>query len=130
MIGLDTNAIIDVFKKEPKVLRLIENTDEDFCSTIINYQEIMFGLDLENLKHTIEENFYDNFFNGIFLFILNKPSSKKSSEIFWHLRKEGKIIGKADCIIAGILLDSNVNKIITKNIKHFKKIKGLKVITY
>lgn len=130
MIGLDTDAIIDVFKKEQKVLKIINSINEDICSTIMNYQEIAFGLDLDNLKHICEENFYDDFFEGIFLYILDKSSSKKASEIFWNLKKNGKTVGNFDCMIAGILLSKGVNKIITKNKKHFKKIKGLKVISY
>lgn len=130
MIGLDTDAIIDVFKKEQKVLKVIENINEPICSTIINYQEIAFGLDLENIKHFSEENFYDAFFEGIFLYLLNKSSSKKASEIFWNLKKEGKTMGNFDCMIAGILLSNGVDKIITRNVKHFKKIKGIKVISY
>jgi len=130
MIGLDTDAIIDIFKKEPKILKLIESINEDICSTIINYQEIMFGLDLKNIIHKTEEGFYDKFFEGIFLFLLDNSSSKKSADIFWSLKKQGKIIGKSDCIIAGILLANGVNKMITRNVKHFKNINGLKIISY
>ncbi|MDP3027128.1 MAG: PIN domain-containing protein [Nanoarchaeota archaeon] len=130
MIALDTNAIIDIFKKDNKILSLINNLNEDLCSSIINYQEIMFGLNLENLKHITEENFYDNFFEGIFIFLLDISSSKKSTGILWNLKKEGRIVDKSDCMIAGILLANGVNKIITKNIKHFEHIPGLKVVSY
>ena len=130
MIGLDTTAIIDIFKKEPEILKIVNGVDEDICATIINYQEIMFGLNLENINHVSEEIFYDNFFDGIFLFLLDKPTSKKSSEVLWDLKKKGKIIDSSDCMIAGILLSNGVNKIITRNTKHFENIKGLKVISY
>src|SRR3989344_6009478 len=129
MICMDTDSIIDVFKKEPNILKLIGGTNDDICSTIINYQEIMFGLDIENIKHVSEENFYDSFFDGIFLLLLDKTSSKKSADIFWSLKKQGRIIEKSDCMIAGILLSRGINKIITRNKKHFENIKGLKVIS-
>lgn len=130
MIALDTNAIIDVFKKEPNILKLIKSLNEDLCSSIINYQEIIFGLNPENLKHIVEEGFYDNFFEGIFLFLLDVSSSKKSAKILWNLKKKGKIIDKSDCMIAGILLSKGVDKIITRNKKHFENIKELKIISY
>src|SRR3989344_4572406 len=91
MICMDTDSIIDVFKKEPNILKLIGGTNDDICSTIINYQEIMFGLDIENIKHVSEENFYDSFFDGIFLLLLDKTSSKKSADIFWSLKKQERL---------------------------------------
>jgi len=130
MIALDTDAIIDIFKNKQEVINLIKSLNEDLCSSIINYQEIMFGLDLENIKYVMEEDFYDDFFEGIFLFSMNKSSCKQSSRINWELVRKGKIIGEFDCMIAGILLANGVDKIITKNIKHFENIKGLKAIGY
>lgn len=82
MIGLDTTAIIDIFKNDLKIIKLINSLDKTFASTIINHQEIMFGLDNENLQHLEEEKYYDDFFNNIFVFSLEKPSSKKASKIF------------------------------------------------
>lgn len=130
MIALDTDAVIDIFKNKQEIINLIKSLNEDLCSSIINYQEIMFGLDLENIKHLTEEKFYDDFFEGIFLFGMDKKSSKQASKIYFELMRGGKIIGEFDCMVAGILLANGVDKIITKNIKHFENIKGLKVISY
>ena len=130
MIGLDTSAIIDLFKEEKSLLNLLKNIDDKIVSTIMNYQELTFGLDPFNSKHQIEMGYYEALFNDIDLIFLTKKSSKKSSEIWWELKKKGRIIGEFDCMIAGILLINNVNKIITRNAKHFEKIKDLKVIPY
>lgn len=128
MICLDTSAIIDIFRKNLKIINLIKGLNEDLCSTIINYQEIMFGLDLENIKYVEEENFFDNFFEGILFFNLDKKTCKQTSKLYWGLKRDGKMIEEFDCTIAGILLANGVDKIITKNIKHFENIRGLKVI--
>ena len=130
MIGLDTTAAIDLFKKNNDIKILIDNLEEDICSTIINYQELMYGLNPENLDHNKEEGFYDDLFSGLFLFSLDDKSAKKSRNILWQLRKLGKNIGNSDCSIAGILLSNGVNKIITRNVKHFDNINGLEVIGY
>tara|TARA_Y100000034_G_C6843817_1_gene382059 strand:+ start:903 stop:1295 length:393 start_codon:yes stop_codon:yes gene_type:complete len=130
MIGLDTTAVIDLFKKDSKIKELIGSLNENICSTVINYQELMFGLNAEDSAHLVEESFYDSFFDGIFLFLLDKESAKKSREILWNLRRNGKNIGKSDCSIAGIFLVNGVTKIITRNVKHFEQIPGLKVISY
>jgi predicted nucleic acid-binding protein len=130
MIGLDTNAIIESFRKNPEFIKLIESLNEDISSTIINYQEIMFGIDSENKRYGDEKKFFDSFFNDINLFLIDKDSCVKSTEILWGLRKKGIDIGKWDCMIAGIFLANGVNKIITRNKKHFENIPGLKVISY
>jgi len=130
MIGLDTSSIIDIFKGNIEIKHIIEDLDDQLVLNEISYLELMFGLDLNNERHQIEESFYDNLFNQLLNLPLNSTSSKKSSKIITELKKTGNIIGPFDCAIAGILLSNGVNKIITKNVKHFDKIKGLKVISY
>jgi predicted nucleic acid-binding protein len=130
MICLDTNAIIDFYKEDKNLKELLDSLDDVFVTTIINYQEIKFGINPDNVKHKKEEEFYDNLFDNLILLDLDKNSAKKSSEVFWKLVKKGKIIGKFDSIIAGILIANGVDKIITRNAKHFENIKELKVINY
>ncbi|MBI5803887.1 PIN domain-containing protein [Candidatus Pacearchaeota archaeon] len=130
MIGLDTTAIIDIFKNEPNIKKVIEKSNEPFAATIMSHQEIFFGLDLKDQLYINEEKYYDEFFNKIFLFPLDLFSSKRAAEIFWRLKKEKKEIGRFDCMIAGIFLTNEVNQIITKNVKHFSQIKELKIISY
>jgi len=130
MIALDTTAVIDIFKGEIKIKNLLNKSQEQVVTTLINYQEIMFGLDLSNKVHKEEEKYYDEFFQDITVLSHEMEASKKGAEIFWKLRREGKNIGRFDCIIAGILLTNGVHKIITRNLKHFENIKELKVISY
>jgi tRNA(fMet)-specific endonuclease VapC len=130
MIGLDTNAVIDIFKQDLKLSQLIENLDEDLCSTIINYQEIIFGLDFNNKKHMEEGEYYDNLFDKILLLNLDRNACKKTNEIIRNLISKGNQIGEFDSMIAGIFLSNGVNKIITRNTRHFEKIPGIKVLSY
>lgn len=130
MIGLDSSAVIDFFKGDNSLKNVLEKIDEPLVLNIINHLEIMFGLDLSSVSHKKEEIFYDDFFNFFLIFKLDEKASKKSSDVLWHLKKSGKIIGLFDCTIAGIYLSNGVDKIITKNKKHFENVKGLKVISY
>jgi|SRR3989344_1150449 len=130
MIGLDTTAIIDLFKEDKKLKEVIESLEETFTSTIINYQELFFGLNPDNEQHKKEGEYYDQFFDNVTLFEHNINSAKKSSEIFWKLSKDGATTGRFDSMIAGILIANGVNKIITRNVKHFENIKELEVIGY
>mgnify|MGYP001598495352 CR=1 FL=1 len=53
-------------------------------------------------------------------------SSKKAAEIFDDLNSKGEIIDVADILIASIVLVSK-ESFITGNLKHFEKIKELKI---
>ena len=130
MIALDTTAIIDLFKEDSSLLKTIKNIDEEFMTTSINQQEIYFGLDANNTSHQEEEEHYNSFFNNLMVYPHESEGIKKASNIFWNLNKKGIQIGKFDCMIAGILMANNITTILTKNIKHFNKIDGLKVMGY
>jgi len=130
MIGLDTSAIIDLFKKDQSLIKLLEKTDEAIALNQVTYLELMFGLDIKNQSHKSEEEYYDSIFNSYTVLPLNNISCKKAAKILFELKKIGKTIDELDCAIAGILLSNGINKILTKNKKHFENIKELKVITY
>lgn len=128
MIGLDTTAIIDFFKGNENIKNFILKNNEPLSSTILSYAELMFGI--KNNMHEKEEEFYDDFFNEIHIFELSKESCKIASKIHNNLRKKGKEIGQFDSLIASIFLSNGVTKILTRNKKHFKKIKDIDVINY
>lgn len=130
MIGFDTTTLIDFFNENKDLKRLLDSLDDSFCTTMINYQEIIFGIDIKDNEYTEEIKFYESLFNNIIIMVHDKTSCNKSSEVYWNLAKKGNMIDKFDCMIAGIFLANGVNKIITRNVKHFEKIPGLKIISY
>ena len=67
--------------------------------------------------------------NNVNIFPFDYKSSEEASSIFADLRKIGKILGIKDVLIAGICR-SNKLDLITKNVKHFKRIKDLEIIEY
>lgn len=130
MIGLDTNAIIDLFKGKNEIKKVLSETEEPLVATQMSYLELQFGLNPEERAHQMEEKYYDEFFKTVMMFELTNHACKKAAEIHWKLKKKGAMIGKFDCVIGGILLTNGVNKMITKNKKEFEKIPGLSVIGY
>ncbi len=131
MIGIDTNAIIDLFKNDNNIKELLSKIDDEIIvSTYLNHFEIFIGIDQKDEEYRGEVNYYDILFEDIKLLNLSKDSSKLASKILWDLKKRGKIIDQKDIAIAAILLSNGVNKIITKNKKHFENIKGLEVLSY
>ncbi len=130
MIGLDSSAIIDFFRGNESLKELLINIREPLATNEISYFELIIGLDSSNRKHMLEEEFYDNFFQSLTNFSLDRRASKNARDIFVNLKKIGKIIEQFDCAIAGIYLSNGISKIITRNVEHFNKIAGLKVLSY
>lgn len=130
MIGLDTSAIIDIFKGDPKIKLFLDGNKEPLAATIISYLELYFGLNPENSRHLEEGNYYNEFFDSVYNIDLSKESCEEASRIFWKLRKEGKTIEQFDCVIAASFTSNGIKKILTRNSKHFEKISDLTVISY
>ena len=130
MIGVDTTALIDLFKNEESLIAILEELDEKIFLNNIAYLELMFGLDFDNPKHKREEEYYNNLFNSFPVLPLDSASCKKASMILSELKKKGRIIEMFDCVIAGIYLSKGVNKIITRNKKHFDNMSGIEVLSY
>jgi tRNA(fMet)-specific endonuclease VapC len=127
MIGLDTTAIIDLFKGDPGIKKFIKDNKEPFSVTILSYAELMFGL---NENNKTEEEYYDDFFSEIYSFDLNKDSCKIASKLKYSLKKKGITIGNFDLLIASIFLSNGVTKILTRNKKHFERLNSIQVISY
>lgn len=130
MIGLDTSAIIDLFNEDPSLIKLLGGMDDKVALNQISYLELMFGLNFETEINKDEEGYYDSLFSSYTVLSLNNSSSKQAAKISLSLKKIGKTVDKFDCTIAGILLTNGIDKILTRNKKHFENIKGLKVISY
>ena len=130
MIGLDTAALIDLYRGDESLKEALVLANEDLSTTIMNYQEIFFGIDQTIDKYSGEIDFYDTLFSDMNILSFNIFSSKKASQIFWNLKKKGNDVGRFDSIIAGIFIANGVNKIVTKNVKHFNRIPGIEVVGY
>lgn len=130
MIGLDTSAIIDIFKGNKNMKEFLDNNKEPLAATIMSYLELFFGINPKNARHVTEGKYYTDFFKNLYDIDLTKESCEEASRIFWNLRQEGKVIDQFDCVIAASFLTNGINKILTRNPTHFEKIKQLTVISY
>ncbi len=130
MIGLDSSAIIDFYKGDKELKKVLDGLKEPIALNMISYLEIVFGIDFSQTSYEKEISFYDEMFDSFLFFKLNLEACKKSSEVLWNLKKIGKVIEMFDCAIVGIYLSNGVNKIITRNKKHFENIKEIEIIEY
>ncbi len=123
---LDSDIIIDFLKNDKKVKEKILKIKETekLKTTTINTFEILKGFFALNKK----ENEIEQFINSLTVLNFDFNSSQKAAEIFDNLRKKGEITDALDLFIASITITNN-EKLLTRNIQHFKRIPELEIIS-
>lgn len=131
MICLDSTLIIDYLKGDNKAKEIF-NTHQDYCTTNMNIYEVGEGImyaDAKDRKSKRLDKFID-FISTIEILPTMNLFAMDAARISAILMRKGKSIGDIDCLIAGTMLANGVTKIITRNKKHFSRIKGIEVISY
>jgi tRNA(fMet)-specific endonuclease VapC len=121
---LDTNAIIALFKREPDVWREVEAREPDDCaiSSIVAH-ELYYGA-FKSQRHA--ENLAR--IDGLRLAVIEFDSddARASGEIRARLDQAGTPIGSYDVLIAGQALSRQLT-LVTRNVREFERVPGLKV---
>ncbi len=124
---LDTNIITAFLKKNLRVVEKVSDYLESFDGlsiNIISYYEILRGLkDLGNEKKLRK---FEEFVQVNELISIRKETIEKAAEIYAYLKKKGNLIEDADILIASIAIVEGL-VLITNNIDHFERIKGLEI---
>ena len=128
---LDTTFIIDLMEKEDgavKKLHELIKLGEPQLTTTLTIFELFSGMTRSN-RPLEEKNKVLEVLKGQLVVELNNEAAEKAGEIDGTLIKEGKMIGPIDSMIAGIALVKR-EKVLTRNIKEFSRIRDLQIETY
>ena len=129
---LDSNVVSDILRKEPSVMRHLEealdNDDNLFISSIV-YYEIVRGLKAANKTRMLKEfqNFYDNA-KHLYLDRDDLTTIYKAIEIYLQLHK-GQMIEDNDIYIAAISMVNDCT-LVTANTRHFGRVEGLNFVNW
>jgi predicted nucleic acid-binding protein len=127
MVCLDTDVIIDFLKEEKYAYDLMLKLKEDeelISTTTINAFELYRGN--KKLSDKSNKDSVDIFLNNVKIHDFEIEASKKAAEIFEELKAKGEILELADIMIASIVITKN-ESLLTRNSKHFERIKELKI---
>ncbi len=127
---LDTTVIIDLVENDKGAIQRLKELEEEnipLVTTTITLFEIWKGA--HRLLGTPEQEKMQDIFDLLEVFLFDIPSAKEAGKIYSLLRKDGKMIQPEDCMIAGIAKTKN-EPILTRNVKHFERIQGLKIEAY
>jgi tRNA(fMet)-specific endonuclease VapC len=123
---LDTSFLVDLFLNRKEAISLIAQLEENeiLKTTSISVYEIFRGIKNKDKITKIE-----GFFNDVIVLNLDKNSAKVAGLLSKELCDAGLEIDPEDCMIAAIAKESN-DTILTRNVKHFSRVHGLKIKSY
>lgn len=124
---LDTNIITAFLKGNTAVVERVAqyiNVHEKLTVSIISYYEILRGLKDLGSKKKLQA--FEKFVNGCEVEELGISVMDKAADIYVNLKNEGKLVEDADILIAATAMNMGF-AVVTDNVKHFNRIKGLEV---
>src|SRR3989344_509256 len=130
MVCLETTFLVDFFRGNKNAIEKyteIKESNESIRVAVPSITEIISGASL-NIKNEEKEKAIE-FFSNLEIVELNKESAILAGEIEAGLILSGETIGIIDIMIGAICLSNN-ETLLTRNKKHFEKIKNLEIKSY
>lgn len=123
MYCLDTNIIVDLFRKDEKLkekILSIKSQNKEISTTTINLCELYKGVYLsKNLQGS--EKDIDDLMDSVPILTQDKFSAKEFGREFARLQRLGKMTQEIDLMIAAIAKANNLI-LVTRNKKDFENI--------
>jgi tRNA(fMet)-specific endonuclease VapC len=124
---LDTDLLIAILRGKPEAQNKVVELDEEdrAATTAVNVFEVFLGAHRSARK---SENAKEasKLFERLEIIPLDFASSRKAGEISAKLIAKGETIDYRDAMIAGIAIENDL-ALVTRNLSHFERIKGLKL---
>lgn len=127
MVVLDSDILVGILRENKDAIDFadaLEKRGEELNTTVINIAELVEGAFL--LADSDKFNKVENLTTSFNSYNLDNAAAWKTGEISAALKKKGQKLDFPDIAIAAISI-SNDETLITRNIKHFSRIKGLKI---
>ena len=128
---LDTSFIIDLMEMDEGALdkhgQLVEKNETSRISSAALF-ELWSGVG-HSKKGEEEKLKVMRALSGISTIALTAPMAEKAGEIHGTLAKEGRGIDNIDAMIASTALHEN-ETLLTRNVKHFARVNGLRIESY
>ena len=128
MVCLETDFLVALIRKDSSAIaklgKLVEN-GERLATTPINAAELFKGA---YRSKNMDENLrrVRGILSRLDLLEFNLAASDIYGQITSELERKGEPIGEMDALIAGIALAHN-ERVVTRNVKHFSRVRGLEV---
>jgi tRNA(fMet)-specific endonuclease VapC len=124
-ILIDTSLFIDYYRKQKKESTVLVKLSEkyDYAISVITKFELLVGVFTKE-----QYSFWSNIFDDLTIFPVMDKEVERSAEIVKYLRKNNKMIGLPDILIAATAIENNLG-MASLNYKDFVKIPDLKLLS-
>ena len=125
MHHLDTDVVVDFLRGEERAAKRISELGGNIAISTPVLAELYFGAEASTRRtERIQE--IERLLEHVGLVAFNSPAAAAYGRIRNQLRGTGRPIGEMDTLIAAIAMANQVT-LATRNVKHFGRIKGLRV---
>lgn len=126
-ILLDSDIIIDFLNKKRLITDLALKSNDKFFISIISWLEVEYGFKKSKIsrKTHLFQDFIHNF--QVQIISIDQEVAEKYLDIKINLENKNISLADFDLLIGATAITYNLS-LITRNIKHFKRIKELKII--
>ena len=124
-ILIDTSLFIDYYRKQKKESTVLVKLSEkyNFAISVMTKFELLVGVFTKE-----QYSFWNNIFNDLTIFPIVDKEVERSAEIVKYLKKNNKIIGIQDVLIAATAIENNLG-MASLNYKDFVRIPDLKLLS-
>lgn len=125
---LETDFLVALIRKDERAiekLKKLVESGERLTTTPINASELFKGAYMsKNVKENLKK--VRGVLSRLDILDFNLAASDIYGKISSELERKGEPIGEMDTLIASIALAHN-ERIVTRNVKHYSRVKGLEV---
>ena len=129
MYLLDTNILSELIKRHPNshlLSKLGSKPAHSLFTSSICIMELRFGSALREDFETFWQRIVKEIISRVNIIPIGEKEASATGDILADLRKRGNIIGLEDVLIAASAI-TNLYTVVTADIRHFSRIKGLVV---
>lgn len=124
---IDTDWVIHSLRGEKRVMKkLLELKGEGLTISVISLAELYEGV-YRSTNSTSDERVLNDFLTGVSVLGISGEICKIFGRERARLRKEGKLIGDLDLLIASTCLHHNLT-LLTNNVGEFQRVENLRIL--
>lgn len=128
---LDTSVLIDAMRNDANARAALESAAEGgLVTTEVNVYELYVGAHREGEPMERELRGIERGLSEIEILPLVRAATFRAAALTSFLRSQGRELGALDVLIASIALAHGVTKVLTRDVRDFGRIPGIRVETY
>ena len=128
MLVLDSDILIDNLNgRRDAILALSKIQDGEVSTTTVNAFEVLFGAFNSGIQSRVDS--VRRLISELKIMDFDLHAAEKTALLQAVLKNKGMLLDSRDAMIAGIVLSRGAT-LVTRNLKHFNRVPGLKVVKW